>query len=124
MAINEKLDNFDITIMAYVGVLSVFAVGIPLAVIFGSNKHKEIIVREEIRSYEVVAIRPPKHFNVTLLDVQTHQLFQGESGSKHCNRWRDIKLNTTLDIKTTYFKYEGDDTLYIKLADMNYYFCG
>lgn len=84
-----------------------------------------VIVKEEIREYEVVEIDPPKHFYVTLLDVQTHQLFPNHSRSKHCNNWRKNKLHEIVKIKTVYYKYKNrnSDTVYFRPVDINSHFC-
>lgn len=84
-----------------------------------------VIVKEEIREYEVVEINRPKHFSVTLLDVQTHKLFHNHSRSKHCNNWRKNKLHEIVRIKTVYYKYKNrnSDTVYFRPVDINSHFC-
>lgn len=85
---------------------------------------KKIYVSDEVRAYEVVRINPPKHFSVDLLDVRTHQLFERESRSKHCNNWRNNKLHEIVNIRTIYYKYEGSEDVYAELENINNHFCG
>lgn len=84
---------------------------------------KIILLSEEVRSYEVVSINPPKHFSVDLLDVQTHRLYKAESWSKHCFNWRKNKLHDIVDIKTSYYKYEGSEEVFVVLENINHHFC-
>jgi len=87
-------------------------------------RQEKIYVSEEVRAYEVVGINRPKHFSVDLLDVRTHQLFERESNSKHCNNWRKNKVHEIVNVRTIYYKYEGSEDIYIELESINAHFCG
>ena len=88
----------------------------------GCGKEK-ILVREEMRQYEIVKIDPPKHFYVTLLDVKSHQIFEDESRSKHCNKWQKIKLNSVISARTFYYKYKDSSDVFVEVENLNSQLC-
>lgn len=89
----------------------------------GGCSEEKIYVSKEIRKYEVVSIHPPKHFNVDLLDVETHRLFKGQGWSKHCSSWKRARLGEIVDVETYTFKYKDSDTEYQELRGVREYFC-
>lgn len=55
----------------------------------------------EIRRYELVGWNPPKHFYVTLEDVQTHEVYGSVYVSKHCNSAYSLKKGEEYNITVT-----------------------
>lgn len=93
-----------------------------LMVVTGCGKQK-IYVSEQLRQYEVVGIHSPKHFSVDLRDVTTMKVFERESHSKRCNKWRQNVLGEIVTVRTIYYRYEGSEDLYIELENINGHFC-
>lgn len=63
--------------------------------------------------YEITEIKRPKHFRVTLKDVETGRIFANKNISKHCNHWQKLKLNSRW-----YFDevtYKRGDSYYIEI---------
>jgi len=52
----------------------------------------------ELRRFILVSYNPPKHFYVTLKDVETGHVFERVYVSKHCNSHRDNKLGDAYNI--------------------------
>lgn len=57
---------------------------------------------QQVNVYDVVDIKQPKHFRVVLENVKTGERRQ-VNVSKHCNRWRELKLGTRFQfVEVTY----------------------
>lgn len=57
------------------------------AIFVGISREHKVIVKTYSRTFEIVGINRPKHFSVTLLDVENHNIFYSVGSSKHCNSW-------------------------------------
>lgn len=64
---------------------------------------KAIVESSTIVTYKIIDIKRPKHFRVTLQD-QNGRIFQNVSVSKHCNRWREVQLNSQVSLVTDIMK--------------------
>jgi len=57
----------------------------------------------KVVTYKIVDIKRPKHFRVSLQD-ETGRVFKNVSVSKHCNRWREVKLGSMINLTTDIMK--------------------
>lgn len=57
------------------------------------------------KTYRVVAIDPPKHFYVTLFDVDAGEVAGKFYVSKHCSGWQKLKLNSEWQFDYTLYEY-------------------
>lgn len=64
---------------------------------------KTVIESSKVVNYKIIDIKSPKHFRVTLQD-NTGRVFQNVAVSKHCNRWREVQLNTKVSLVTDIMK--------------------
>lgn len=62
------------------------------------------ITGSRVETFRITDIRQPKHFRVELQNVRTGRK-QWESISKHCNRWREVKIGSLWDINVVDYKY-------------------
>lgn len=101
-------------------ILSILVCGLLLQ---SCGPRETVVIKTYTRQFEVLDINQPKHFSVTLLDVQNHKLFEGVGRSKHCNSWDDNgrpKLNDVITVKVyTYYFKEDPNTLYYDIDDRN-----
>lgn len=90
-------------IVLVIGILSLFKVD------------RQVIESTETKKYIIVGINQPKHFRVDLKD-ETGRIFQTVAVSKHCNRWREVQLNTVVYLPTSIMKNEsGEGKRWIKI---------
>jgi len=66
------------------------------------------------KTYEVVDIKPPKRFYVSLRDTQTGQVYKDLYVSKRCSHWQKLKINSqwkfpevTYQGRKTYSRVQG-----------------
>lgn len=78
-------------------------------------------VKTEIRRYSLDAVNPPKHFYVTLRDVQTGQMYESTYVSKHCNNYASNKLGAEYNLQVTTLK-QGDRT-WLRFDNLYAAFC-
>lgn len=57
----------------------------------------------ETRKFEILEINPPKHFKVTLRDIECDIIFEDISVSKHCNSWRELYVGQVVYLKVGYY---------------------
>lgn len=72
--------------------------------LFGACAEEKQEVSDEIRSFEIVKINPPKHFRVDLRDVKTGIVYRSVGISKHCNRYREVKLGSVVKLRMKQFE--------------------
>lgn len=81
-------------------------------------------LKTEIRRYELVSYDPPKHFYVTLEDVQTHQVFNKLYVSKHCNSASSNKRGDEYNIQvTTYALSDKPGVMFFDFHNLYDVFC-
>lgn len=66
----------------------------------GECKHYEYV---ETRKFEILEINPPKHFKVSLRDVESDIVFEDISVSKHCNSWRELYVGQIVYLEVGYY---------------------
>lgn len=67
------------------------------------------VVSSEVRVYEITEVRQPKHFYVSLRDVQTGRVFNDVYISKHCSHWRNAIVGTQWKFREVRYKYGESD---------------
>lgn len=65
-----------------------------LVLLTGCN-HGEL-VETTTQTFEVTHVDPPKHFRVTLKNVDSGQVFEDVYVSKRCSRWKEVPVGTEL----------------------------
>ncbi len=81
-----------------------------------------VVTGTEIRRYRLVSYNPPKHFYVTIKDLQTNQTYESLYVSKHCNNHATNKLGDDYNIQITH-KKQGQKE-WIVFNDLYAVFCG
>ena len=81
------------------------------------------VIKDEFREYEIVHIDRPKHFWVNLKDTRTGQVFKREGRRKHCTAWRNWSIGDRIQVRTQYYKNEGDTVTYIRLVSVSSILC-
>lgn len=64
---------------------------------------KTVVESQSIQTYTIVDIKRPKHFRISLKD-NTGRIFKDVAVSKHCNRWREVKVGTVVQLNTMILK--------------------
>ena len=72
-----------------------------------SGCEKAVVESRKVVTYKIVDIYRPKHFRVSLEDTNG-RVFKSVSVSKHCNRWREVKLGSIVNLTTDVMK-RGDE---------------
>lgn len=75
---------------------------------------KTIVESTTIKTYTIVDIKRPKHFRVSLQD-ERGRIFQTVAVSKHCNRWREVKLGTVVQLPTSIMTKESGKERWIDI---------
>lgn len=60
-------------------------------------------ISTEVRRFELVSWNPPKHFYVTLEDVQSQQVWKSVYVSKHCNASGSLKRGDEYNLSVTHY---------------------
>lgn len=81
--------------------LALVVAGIGLSL---SGCEQREITGSSVETFRITDIRQPKHFRVELQNVRTGRK-QWENVSKHCNRWREVKIGSLWDITEVRYKY-------------------
>lgn len=63
------------------------------------------VFSDTVKTYKLVSLKQPKHFRVTLQDIQTGKIYENVNVSKHCNRWREVKIGGLWDIHEVVYVY-------------------
>lgn len=75
---------------------------------------KRVVESTEVKKYTIVDIKSPKHFRVSLQD-ESGRIFKTVSVSKHCNRWREVQLNSIVYLPTTIMTTESKKSRWIEI---------
>lgn len=76
-----------------------------------------------IRRFELVSWNPPKHFYVTLEDVESHDVYSSIYVSKHCNN-RQLKVGDEYNISiTTYTMSNQPGKVFVEFHNLYSVFC-
>jgi len=76
-----------------------------------------------IRRFELVSWNPPKHFYVTLEDVESHDVYTSIYVSKHCNN-RQLKVGDEYNIPiTTYTMSDQPGKVFVEFHNLYSVFC-
>lgn len=62
-----------------------------------------------VKQYKLVSFDPPKHFYVTLQDVETGVIYHDIHVSKHCNNSDNLKIGTVYSLKRLHWIQDGRD---------------
>lgn len=82
------------------------------------------IVSTDIRRYKLLHWNPPKHFYVTIEDVNTKQVIHNKYVSKHCNIAGSLRQNDEYNIKVTAYKLSNNpNKVYYEFEDLYSVFC-
>jgi hypothetical protein len=73
------------------------------------NKRIDLYSKKE--KYEIVGIKRPKHFQISIQRLSDGKLYKNVSVSKHCNNWKAVHLGDHIEITRTYYTYESDTTV-------------
>ena len=78
----------------------------------------------ELRRFELVSWNPPKHFYVTIKDVQTGQLYEGQYVSKHCSTG-GLKHGEQYNLTVRYFGLSNKPgERFMEFTNLYSAFCG
>lgn len=76
------------------------------------------VVSEKWKKYQIIGINPPKHFYITIRDVETGQVFKDLYISKHCNSWRKGRIWEINTFKETIYEDSaGKRTVRVHVGD-------
>lgn len=106
-------------VFALVGIVAVVMLGF---LIFHLVNGSCIVLEKHEQKYEVIDIHPPKHFSLTLKNVDTGEIFEGVAISKRCQYWENLKMNSVVTFEEETFKYEKRDHEQ-RQVNVNYNFC-
>lgn len=81
---------------------------------------KDKVVDIQDKMYEVVEIKPPKHFYITLKDVETGEIYKRLYVSKRCSSWKKLEKGSQWAFRE--FTYEGKKGQY-KKVEVDSTFC-
>lgn len=82
-----------------------------------------IVLEKHAQQYQVVGVRPPKHFMISLKNTDTGQIFSDVYVSKHCSNWNTFKKGQILTFEEVTYKYEKKPEIK-KDVNINYSLCG
>lgn len=68
---------------------------------------RAVVESTKVVTYKIIDVKRPKHFRVSLQD-ETGRIYKKVSVSKHCNRWREVKVGSTVRLTTDIMK-RGED---------------
>lgn len=81
-----------------------------------------VVTGTEIRRYRLVSYTAPKHFYVTIKDIEANMTYESLYVSKHCNNYATNKLGDDYNIQITH-KKQGQKE-WIVFNDLYAVFCG
>lgn len=71
--------------------------------------HGELVETTQ-QTFEVTHVNPPKHFYVTLRNVDSGQVFEDVYVSKRCSRWEEVPVGTALTLEVGTYRTSASDT--------------
>lgn len=81
-----------------------------------------VVLEKHTQQYEVIGVRPPKHFMLSLKNTDTGQIFSDVYVSKHCSNWNKFKKGQVLTFEEVTYKYEKKPEIK-KDVNINYNLC-
>jgi hypothetical protein len=69
------------------------------------------------KTYEVIEIKKPKRFKVSLKDIETGVVYKMVSVSKRCSNWQKLKIGSQWKFDEVTYK-QGDST-YTEISKVN-----
>ena len=112
--LDEMFARHDREIDSQLGALAIFAlavclliIGIAVAIIYHVKFQRGDLVPVDSGwdTFRVTAIDPPKHFYVTLYNVDTKSDVGKHHVNKHCNAWQKLKIGS--EWRFAYTVYEA-----------------
>lgn len=70
------------------------------------TKGSIIVLDKHEQKYEVIGIKPPKHFQLDLRNVDTGEISKSVYISKHCMKWKNLKIGAIVTLQEETYKYE------------------
>ncbi len=67
-----------------------------------------VVLKSVEKEYEVIEIKRPKYFKVTLKDKVTGETYSRLSVSKRCSSWNKLKIGDTLKFKEVTYRRAND----------------
>lgn len=83
--------------------------------LFGCELPKEI--KRVEKTYEIVEIKKPKRFKVSLKDVETGVIYKMERVSKRCVSWDKLKIGSKWKFEEVTYQYGAE--VYTKVDKVN-----
>lgn len=81
-----------------------------------------IVLDKHEQKYEVIGIKPPKHFQLDLRNIDTGEISKSVYISKHCMKWKNLKMGTIVTLEEETYKYEKKSEVR-KTINPNYKLC-
>lgn len=81
------------------------------------RSERPVFHSQQINVYDVVDIKSPKHFRVVLENVKTGERRQ-VNVSKHCNRWRELKMGTRFQFKEVTYVYPTSQRFFSEIENV------
>lgn len=79
----------------------------------------------EVRRFILVTYNPPKHFYVTLKDVETGTVYESQYVSKHCNAHHNLVKGEQYNLQVRYFRLsDNPEKRYLEFTNLRNEFCG
>lgn len=82
----------------------------------------KVVLENHRQQYEIIDIRPPKHFMISLKNTDTGQIFPDVYVSKHCSNWNTFKKGQILTFEEVTYKYDKKPEIK-KDVNINYNLC-
>lgn len=83
--------------------------------LFGCELPKEI--KRVPKTYEVIEIKKPKRFKVSLKDTENGTIYKMVRVSKRCSNWQKLKIGSKWQFDEVTYQY-GDET-YVEVDNVN-----
>jgi len=87
------------------------------------DKVHMIDIGPEIHRFKLITWNPPKHFYVTLQNVNTKYIHEYTYVSKHCNSASALVAGEEYNIQMMRYRWSNSPTEYLKFIDLYKTFC-
>lgn len=123
----SKSDDLDQAIKLYsilcCVVMGLFSLALISMVVYQKTfQGSRVVLEKHKQQYEVVGVRPPKHFMLSLKNTDTGQIFSDVYVAKHCSNWNKFKKGQILTFEEVTYKYEKKPEIK-KDVNINYNLC-
>lgn len=88
-----------------------------------AEANKPVLVGTEIRRFILVSANPPKHFYVTLKDLQTGDTYERLYVSKHCNNYRPDQIGLEYNVQVQDFRDPKSGAITHRFPNLYQEFC-